>query len=197
MVRLFDVALLAVATPRPLVVAFGDARRWRAHLIHVRGCDVVEVGIAGDVSALVSHERAGRIDLVCALDVLHRVREPRAWLRTMAQLLRPGGRLLTTVPNPASVEWWWRTFAQEGAGRPIGRAALIRDHQHVGFLTLAHGYFGYGPGGARRETSRPGAWARAWRRRLAPGVFYLGARVELTTRRALETAWASSACPPL
>jgi len=76
------------------------------------------------------------------------------------------------VPNAASVGWWWRSCVRDVAGRPIGRAALIRDHQRAGFLTLGHGYLGR---------------ARVWRRRLAPSVYYLGARVDLTRRRAPET----------
>jgi SAM-dependent methyltransferase len=188
MPRLLDFALRALSARPPLVVALGDhAGRWRPHLSGARGCHVVELGFDRDPADIVADDLAGRVDLVCALDVLHHVCAPRPWLRAMGSLLRPGGRLLTTVPNAASVDWWWRTLGGDAARRPPGRGALIRDHRRAGFLTLGHGYVGGGGWGFDRGTRCPPAWLRAWRRRLAPSVYYLGARVELTSRRALET----------
>jgi SAM-dependent methyltransferase len=181
MLRLFDAALLAPCPRPPLVVALGNhAAQWRAHLTGPRGCEVVEVDVTRDPPDI-ADELAGRADLVCAFDVLHNVRDPLPWLRTTAQLLRPHGHFLTTVPNAASL-WWHRTLARNNAHRPIWRGALVREHQHAGFLTLAHGYFGWGVWGMRHGADRPGTWARAWRRRLAPSLYYLGARAAVISR---------------
>jgi SAM-dependent methyltransferase len=180
MLPLFEVALRALTIRAPLVVAFGEhPSRWCAHLADAYGCDVVDLGFSRHPSALLTADLTGRVDLVCALDVLHRVREPRSWLRAAGQLLRPGGRLLTTVPNAAGLPSWWDALTGDTTGRSFGRAALIRDHQHAGFVTLGHGYMGFGLSGLRRPARRSHPWTRAWRRRLAPSVYYLGARVDL------------------
>jgi ubiquinone biosynthesis O-methyltransferase len=59
------------------------------------------------IDALLSEER--RFDAVVFADVLEHVHEPERMLAAGVQLLRPGGRVLVTVPNgfgPFEVESW-------------------------------------------------------------------------------------------
>lgn len=48
----------------------------------------------------------GSIDLICLFDVLEHVREDEASLAAMRRLLRPGGRIVLTVP---AHQWLWST----------------------------------------------------------------------------------------
>jgi hypothetical protein len=51
------------------------APRRLAAFLRVSGCHVVDLGFGGEPSDLGAAALAGRVDLVCALEVLHRVRE--------------------------------------------------------------------------------------------------------------------------
>lgn len=61
------------------------------------GYDVVRADITGDVSAL--RER-GPFDVIIAGEIIEHLGAPQALLERCAELLRPGGRLVMTTPNP-------------------------------------------------------------------------------------------------
>jgi SAM-dependent methyltransferase len=68
---------------------------------------VERIGGAGDPLA------AGSADVVTSFTVLEHVPDERAALARMHELLRPGGRLLISVPN----KWW--VFETHGADLPL------------------------------------------------------------------------------
>jgi SAM-dependent methyltransferase len=57
--------------------------------------------IVGDVEALDLDIAPGSVDLVLALDVLEHLRDPWAVVRKLHKFLRPGGAMISSVPNVA------------------------------------------------------------------------------------------------
>jgi SAM-dependent methyltransferase len=65
----------------------------------------------------------GRFDLVCLLDVLEHIEDDGAALARAGQLLKPGGRLLVTVPAYA---WLWSTHDTAHHHQRRYTAAMLR-----------------------------------------------------------------------
>jgi 2-polyprenyl-3-methyl-5-hydroxy-6-metoxy-1,4-benzoquinol methylase len=63
------------------------------------GYDVVHADITGDISALVAR---GPFDVIVAGEIIEHLAAPQAFLASCRQLLRPGGKLVVTTPNPFS-----------------------------------------------------------------------------------------------
>ena len=61
------------------------------------GYDAVHVDITGDISALIER---GPFDVVVAGEIIEHLPAPQALLDMAEKVLRPGGELLVTTPNP-------------------------------------------------------------------------------------------------
>ena len=80
-----------------------------------------------------------RFDLVCLLDVLEHVADDAASLAAVARLLRPGGRVLLTVPAYA---WLWSAHdVSHHHHRRYTRSQLVALAQASGLQVERAGYF--------------------------------------------------------
>lgn len=61
------------------------------------GYDVVHADITGDLSALIAR---GPFDVIVAGEIIEHLPAPQALLASARELLRPGGKLVLTTPNP-------------------------------------------------------------------------------------------------
>jgi SAM-dependent methyltransferase len=137
------------------------ARRLAADGYTVTGCDIAPAMLRQAAEA--DHERAvrwieleprwealplaaGRLDTVVAASVLEYVRDPHAVLAECARVLRPGGVLVCTVPNPAHpvrwLEWPLRLAARSPAGTaalavPAPAAAWRRGREYLTYLRIS------------------------------------------------------------
>jgi 2-polyprenyl-3-methyl-5-hydroxy-6-metoxy-1,4-benzoquinol methylase len=116
------------------------ARRLRDQGHHVTAVDVealpgiterVDRFIQADLEAGIPEEAGDGYDVVVAADVLEHVRRPEKLLSDARRVLRPGGRLLVSVPNFA--HWYPRTRVALGAFDYDRRGIL--DATHVRFFT--------------------------------------------------------------
>lgn len=101
------------------------ARRFRHFRLDIEARGPVEM--LGDAHAL--PVRAGTVDLVLMLEVLEHVRDPRAVLGEVHRVLRPGGRLVFTVPFlwgiHESVDYW--RYTAQGLRELLERAGFRVD----------------------------------------------------------------------
>jgi SAM-dependent methyltransferase len=79
--------------------------------------------------------RSASLDAVLALDVFEHIQDDAAGLREAARLLRPGGRLIVTVPalqslwgNQDEVSHHLRRYRKATLGSAFARAGLPRPH---------------------------------------------------------------------
>ncbi|MCC7150367.1 MAG: class I SAM-dependent methyltransferase [Rubrivivax sp.] len=80
-----------------------------------------------------------RFDLVCLLDVLEHIDDDVAALRRIGQQLRPGGRVLVTVPAYA---WMWSAHDEAHEHRRRYSATALRQVAHAAGLDVQRlGYF--------------------------------------------------------
>lgn len=175
----------------------------RANLAGARATGTI---VCGDAFTLVARpDLRQKFDLVYSMGVLEHYDDAAARIALLADYLRPGGRILTTVPNLQGVNWLLQRLADRRtlqAHVVYDRTSLARAHEAAGFTTLASGYAGFfdahlaSAAGAtsplRRSLQRRlcralGLGAEAWLRFLkergtpevrliAPHVFYAGRR---------------------
>jgi glycosyltransferase involved in cell wall biosynthesis len=116
------------------------AQRLRDQGHHVTAVDVealpgiedrVDRFIRADLEAGIPDEVGDGYDVVVAADVLEHVRRPEQLLADARRVLRPGGRLLVSIPNFA--HWYPRTRVALGAFDYDRRGIL--DATHVRFFT--------------------------------------------------------------
>lgn len=214
-------------TPGCRVLELGCGRsRWLPFLAVHRGCDVYGLDneafaselaranlsgagargriLCGDAFDLAGHhELVGRFDLIYSMGLLEHFDDVVDRITTLVRYLRPGGRMITTVPNLRG----FNGLMQRLASREIfemhvvyDRKRLTRVHEAAGLRTLAAGYVGYFDGHISaagiaprtvrvrlhaslcRTSSLLGeAWLRASREALAPElpwfsphVYYVG-----------------------
>ncbi|MFI4996389.1 MAG: class I SAM-dependent methyltransferase [Hyphomicrobiales bacterium] len=95
-----------------------------------RVCDRVWTGDA--TSLPFEKEIAGAsLDLVLCLDMLEHLADPWAMVRRLSPLLKPGGRLILSVPNIRNWKFLWRLAAQ---GDFRYRDAGLLDRTHLRFF---------------------------------------------------------------
>ena len=218
-------------TPGCRVLELGCGRsRWLPFLAVNRRCDVTgldneayaselaranlsgagAVGriICGDAFDLESNrELVGQFDLIYSMGLLEHFDDVADRISTLARYLRPGGRMITTVPNMRGFNWaMQRLGSREILEMHVvyDRKRLTRVHEAAGLTTLAAGYAGFFDGhlsaaDASRQTrivrlhtglSRTSsfiaeAWLRAGRGAFAPElswfsphVYYVGSPAE-------------------
>jgi 2-polyprenyl-6-hydroxyphenyl methylase/3-demethylubiquinone-9 3-methyltransferase len=161
----------------------------------------------GDAFALHAHDDLrGSFDAVYSMGVLEHFADVVGRISSLALYLKPGGRILTTVPNLHGPNW---ILQRLGDLRTLQAhvvydvPALVRVHEAAGLQTIAAGYVGFfdaylsSTGGAARRFRSAlhgkvcrtlGRGAEAWLRLLggrgtpetrflAPHVFYVGRRI--------------------
>ncbi|HYV85578.1 MAG TPA: class I SAM-dependent methyltransferase [Patescibacteria group bacterium] len=154
----------------------------------------------GDAFALSRREGlAGRFDLVYSMGLLEHFDEPAARIADLAHYLKPGGRILTTVPNLHGVNWMLQRLGSLDTLRAhvVHTArSLALAHERAGFRSIASGYAGFCDGhlssaaGARSRLQRAihrrachalglgsEAWLRLSRGRGAPELRFLSPHV--------------------
>jgi len=88
--------------------------------------------VVDDLDELRSVEVRERYDLVIAADVLEHLRDPQLVLSEMRSLVRPGGRLVVSIPNVANVYVRLNVVL----GRFPYHTKGILDRTHLHFFTL-------------------------------------------------------------
>lgn len=111
------------------------------HLVRNLGCSVVAVETSAAAAAAARSrvevevivppaelppEYRGSFDVLLCADVIEHVANPAAFLRHLLPYLRPGGRLLLSVPNVAHWSVRWRLLRGHFDYEPIG--VLAADH---------------------------------------------------------------------
>ena len=133
---------------------------------NLSGAGVIGRIICGDVFDLEGHrDLVGRFDLIYSMGLLEHFDDVADRITTLARYLRPGGRMITTVPNMRGFNW----LMQRLGSREIlemhvvyDRKRLTRVHEAAGLRTLAAGYAGFFDG----QVSAAGAPARTVGHRL-------------------------------
>lgn len=173
---------------------------------NLAGARVVGEIHCGDGFALTSRPGLRHaFDLVYSMGVLEHFDDAAARIAVLADYLRPGGRILTTVPNLQGINWLLQRLADRRtlqAHVVYDRRLLARVHEAAGFTTLASGYAGFfdaylasaaGVTSRLRRRALNGAcralgmgaeaWLRLWGegptpelRYLSPHVFHVGRR---------------------
>ena len=131
------------------VLDLGCATGWQARLLAERGCTVVGVEVDAkaaaratpwcervivcdlDVVDLPTVVGPDSFDAVAAGDIIEHLRDPARLLRSVAALLRPGGRVVASIPNVAHGSV--RLALLTGAF-PYADAGLL-DRTHLRFFT--------------------------------------------------------------
>jgi 2-polyprenyl-3-methyl-5-hydroxy-6-metoxy-1,4-benzoquinol methylase len=163
--------------------------------------------ICGDAFALSGRkDLRASFDLLYSMGVMEHYADVIGRLSILAGYLRPGGRILTTVPNLQGVNWLLQRLGSLQTLRAhvvYDIERLVKVHEAAGFQTIASGYVGFFDGHVtsaagtssrlRRNVHRGmcralGRCSEAWLRLAAgrgtpelnltaPHVFYVGRRV--------------------
>jgi 2-polyprenyl-6-hydroxyphenyl methylase/3-demethylubiquinone-9 3-methyltransferase len=111
----------------------------------------------------------GRFDLIYSMGLLEHFDDVIDRINSLARYLRPGGRMITTVPNMRGFNW----LMQRLGSREIlemhvvyDRKRLARVHEAAGLRTLAAGYVGFFDGHLSNADRAP----RSARTRLRAGL---------------------------
>jgi len=141
----------------------------------------------------------GTFDLIYSMGLLEHFDDVVDRIGVLARYLRPGGRMITTVPNMRGFNW----LMQRLGSREIlemhvvyDRRRLVQVHEAAGLQTLAAGYAGFfdghlsAAGGSRRSARvrlhaglcrsaglMAEGWLRAARGALAPEIPWLSPHV--------------------
>ncbi len=102
----------------------------------------------------------GRFDLIYSMGVMEHFDDAAERLAMLVGYLKPGGRILTTVPNLQGVNWLLQRLASLERLRMhvvYDTKRLSRIHERAGLETIAAGYVGFYDGyvsGSDSKTSR-------------------------------------------
>jgi len=143
----------------------------------------------------------GQFDLVYSLGVIEHLDDVSNKLRALGHFLKPGGRLISMVPNLQGLNWAMQRFGSVPVlqAHVVFTTRTLRDaHERAGFQTLDTSYVGFCDGFLTSSSGEPrlkqlahrtacrvlslctAAWSRArlpiqeWRY-IAPLVVYVGA----------------------
>jgi SAM-dependent methyltransferase len=207
---LFDELIPAGQTPAVLELGCG-ASPWLPYLELRKGCRVtgldyepsaVELTVANmrgagaqgevlcrDAFALRDNaDLVGRFDLVYSLGLMEHFSDLVACLRAARHYLRPGGLIVTLVPNLQGVNWALQRIAdlrvlETHVVYDVNR--LRQRHEEAGFSTVAADYLGYYDGYVSATASSTPVWRRRLHRALC-AASVLAARGWLSLRRGRE-----------
>jgi len=87
-----------------------------------------------------------RFDLVYSMGVMEHYADVVERLSVLAAYLRPGGRIVTTVPNLQGVNWLMQRLGDLRTLRAhvvYDTQALVEVHEAAGYRTMASGYVGF------------------------------------------------------
>lgn len=169
----------------------------RANLSGVGAAGRIICGDAFDPEA--QPDLVGRFDLIYSMGLLEHFGDVVDRITTLTRYLRPGGRMITTVPNMRGFNW----LMQRLGSREIlemhvvyDRELLTRVHEAARLRTLAAGYVGFFDGHVSAARGEPRtlklrlheslsrnsnllaeAWLRAGRGALAPEISWLSPHV--------------------
>lgn len=179
--------------PESLVLEVGCGRSiWLPYLAEKLSCSVVGIDmeayaaelaranlagagvegtiLCGDGFAPEDHpELQGRFDLVYSIGVVEHFDNIVGRLHALSRYLKPGGRILTTVPNLQGVNGILQRLAdRERLEMHViyDPPRLARVHEEAGFTTLAAGYVGWCDGHLTVSGASAGRLKRAIHRRL-------------------------------
>jgi glycosyltransferase involved in cell wall biosynthesis len=148
-IRILDISHEAGDLGRPLLNLGHDV----VHLHDLIGLSLDDEGNARSLDDRVDEfedaleKDAGAFDMVIALDVLVRLRDPERMMRILHSSLRPFGKLLTSVPN---VEHWYPRL-RFGAGQ--------FDYDRRGVLDRSH-FRMFSDRSVQRLATRTGWWVK-------------------------------------
>lgn len=116
-----------------------------------KGCDQARLllereGVEGDVvhADVFSPPPSwvGRFDYAVSMGVVEHFDDTGAAVRAIAELVKPGGTLVTVIPNLRWVNGWIQRRADKAIHDlhvPLGRAQLARGHEEAGLEVLRAG----------------------------------------------------------
>ena len=87
-----------------------------------KGIDVARQKFPGPnyhVASVYDYTSDEPFDAVMSVDVIEHLEDQEAYVSKCAELLKPGGQLLLTVPNRAAGRWFWASEKNRGAAQPI------------------------------------------------------------------------------
>jgi len=138
-----------LARERKLVVAGVDIEPYAAELARA---NLAGYGAEGEIlcrDAFVREQNpdlVGRFDLVYSMGVMEHFDDVSARIEVLSGYLRPGGRILTTVPNLRGMNWALQRLADlETLEMHViyDPDRLRRVHERAGFRTIASGHAGF------------------------------------------------------
>lgn len=167
-IRLFDHYVDWAARPRLLEIGCGRSP-WLAHFGRNENCSVAGIdvepfaaelaranvaGAGGKAEVLcrdafdmeANRDLAGRFDFVYSWGVMEHFDDPARRLALAANYLRPGGRILTLVPNLQGVNSLLQRFVDMERYEMhviYDRKKLARVHEEAGLRTIDCGYVGF------------------------------------------------------
>jgi 2-polyprenyl-6-hydroxyphenyl methylase/3-demethylubiquinone-9 3-methyltransferase len=181
------------ADAAPAVLELGcGASRWMPYLAVRHGCRVTGLdyepgaaelaranlrgaGVEGQVlcrdafASRGNEDLTDRFDLVYSWGLLEHFADVVSCLRAICRYLRPGGVMLTTVPNLQGVNWALQRLGDLSVLQThvIYDAARLRErHEEAGLQTLAWGYAGFYNGFVSALSPRTPPWRRRVHRAL-------------------------------
>lgn len=148
-----------------------------------------------------------KFDLIYSMGVMEHFDDAAERLAILSRYLKPGARILTSVPNLQGVNWLLQRYASlERLQMHVVYSAkrLAEIHRLAGFETLVSGYAGFydgflsaadGQTAARRQklharlcwvsNMAAEAWIRTWRGRFTPELKWVAPHVFCVCRRRL------------
>lgn len=121
-------SVLCLDVSAPMVLAGANEERAAASLVRVAGFDPSPDRIQRIVGTLnvLRNPGGGAFDLILAIAVLEYLSEPAPVLEALARRLRPGGRVILTVPNERS---WFRRAEALAGSLGAGAGAALRSER--------------------------------------------------------------------